>query len=132
MDKEKHEFFNSTVRDFNAWDKLTQKVVSQLETLRSKLVEYENDVASGEFQILKKRNEIEALDKEARERKLLLDASAGQLRDDIEKRRNEVADREARLQIREQQLRVQQEKLDRLLSAAERVHDDHDKEKKHK
>ena len=119
METEDHVFLNGTIKDFVAWGVLAKKVSDQIGTLRNRLVEYENRAASLTRITNEKQAEIEALEKTAREKRLLMESGAGQLRDDLERRRNEVADREARITAREAQLRSQQEKLDGLLSAAE-------------
>lgn len=119
MDSENHAFFTGTVRNFDAWYKLTIKIMGEIESLRNKLVEYENKATNAENEHKKKVEVIEALDKQIRDKKLLRDASTEQMRAELERRRNEVAEREATLKVRETQLREQQGVLDKLLAAAE-------------
>lgn len=119
MDAENHAFFNVTIRDFESWYKLTMRVMGQIDSLRNRLVEYENKSKNIQLEYGKKVAEIEQLNKEIREKKLTKTASMAQLQNDLEKRRNEVAEREATLMVRESHLREQQVQLDKLLSAEE-------------
>jgi protein subunit release factor B len=119
MDAENHAFFTGTVRNFEAWYKLTIKIMGEIESLRNKLVEYENKSTNSENKYKKKLESLEVLDKQIRDKKLLRDASTEQMRAELERRRNEVAEREATLKVRETQLREQQGVLDKLLAAAE-------------
>jgi division protein CdvB (Snf7/Vps24/ESCRT-III family) len=119
MKAEEHQWFNQEVQKFDAMVNYAKVFSKGLETLRNRVIEYDNKIAGQERQIKEAEAKLENIQKQIQEAQVMRSASHDQRAEFLQKKHLDLVERESKMALRERMIAEQQKKVDELLAAAE-------------
>mgnify|MGYP001603826600 CR=1 FL=1 len=119
MDQATHEFFSENTKLFRSFGVLGEKVAGAISKLENDLVKWENQNISLEKQIKGKEATLAEIEVKIKERTAMAEMGAKQLMRRLDDQQRSVTEREAAVLYKEGLIKEQQEKVNKLLNAAE-------------
>lgn len=119
MDQKEHEFFSERAKRFKAFTAAVSGMAPDVEKLEHDLLKWENQSLSLEKRIKDKEAHLADLEVKIKERTAMAELGAKQLMRRLDEQQRTVTEREAAVAYKEGLIKEQQDKVNKLLNAAE-------------
>ena len=119
MDAEIHQQFVDGVKSLKSYEAICKKMAEELSHLRAFIVQQENDAVSRDKALKMKQEQLEQIERQMREKRLMSDTNDKNVRDRLDARHLELVEREAKVRMAEEAAQEQLRKANALLAAAE-------------
>lgn len=119
MTTELHNQFKEHVKTFDSFAAQAKKLAADVEALRVFLVQQENDAISLEKQNKKAKANLDDINRQMQDKRLMGDANTRAVQERLDKRHLELVEREAKVRISEEAANEQLRKANALVAAAE-------------